>query len=63
MYDRRQLSYKQRSCIHNAFDDIVEYMIVCDDPLEPKEIVAEIKEEVEQSFGTPVSTESVFQEH
>jgi hypothetical protein len=62
MYDRRQLSYQQRSCIHNAFDDIMEYTIVCDDPLEPKEIVAEIKEEVEQTFGTPVSTESVFQE-
>lgn len=40
----------------------MEYTIVCDDPLEPKEIVAEIKEEVEQTFGTPVSTESVFQE-
>ena len=52
MYDRRQLSYQQRSCIHNAFDDIMEYTIVCDDPLEPKEIVAEIKEEVEQTFGT-----------
>lgn len=48
MYDRRQLSYQQRKCIHNAFDDIMEYTIVCDDPLEPKEIVAEINVEVEQ---------------
>lgn len=40
MYDRRQLSYQQRNCIHNAFDDIMEYTIVCDSPLDPKEFVA-----------------------
>lgn len=42
-YDRRQLSYQQRTCVHNAFDDIREYTIECDDPLETKGIVAEIK--------------------
>ena len=62
MYDRRQLSYQQRKCIHNAFDDIMEYTIVCDDPLDSKEIVAEIEDEVEQTFGTPVSTGSIYQE-
>lgn len=62
MYDRRQLSYQQRKCIHNAFDDIMEYTIECDDPLDPKEIVAEINVEVEQTFGTPVSTGSIYQE-
>ena len=42
-YDRRQLSYQQRTCVHNAFDDIMEYTIECDDPLETKGIVADIK--------------------
>lgn len=62
MYDRRQLSYQQRNCIHNAFDDIMEYTIVCDSPLDPKEFVALIKEEVKQTFDTPVSTGSIYQE-
>lgn len=42
-YDRRQLSYQQRTCVHNAFDDIMEYTIECDDPLETKGIVAKQK--------------------
>ena len=42
-YDRRQLSYQQRTCVHNAFNDIMEYTIECDDPLETKGIVAETK--------------------
>ena len=42
-YDRRQLSYQQRTCVHNAFDDIMEHTIECDDSLETKGIAADIK--------------------
>ena len=40
---QKQLSYQQRTCVHNAFDDIMEYTIECDDPLETKGIAADIK--------------------
>ena len=61
-YDRRQLSYQQRTCVHNAFDDIMEHTIECDDPLETKGNRSRYKKEVEQTFGTPVSTGSMYQE-
>jgi hypothetical protein len=62
MYKERQLTYLQKVWIHNSFDEIMEYTIVCEDQMEPKEIVAEIKEDVDKTFNICVPTHLIYQE-
>ena len=62
MYKNRQLTYLQKIWIHNSFDEIMEYTIVCEEQMEPKEIVAEIKEDVDKTFGMCVPTDLIYHE-
>ena len=62
MYKKRQLTYQQKIWIHNSFDEIMEYTIVCEERMEPKEIVAEIKEDVDKTFGMCVPTDLIYDE-
>lgn len=59
---KQQLTYQQKMWICNSFDDIMEYTIVCKDPMEPEDIVAEIKDEVDYTFSIKVPKGLIYKE-
>ena len=62
MSKKRELTYLQKVWIHNSFDEIMEYTIVCEEQMEPREIVAEIKEDVDKTFDICVPTDLIYEE-